>query len=364
MLDYKKVGNLIVKERQKINLTQEKLGEMLYVTRQAVSKWERGKCMPDYDSLLKLSELFSITLNELVAGGRFNYTNKNKINNIMIDALKEKDKKRVVLSIFFGIIVFLLLFLFLCYYFISTYNKLRVFKFSGENENYSITNIIGVFSNENSYIKLNPIFSENNQNFDYLELYYLKDNNKNILCKTSDSNILITEFNGYEEYFHYKNINDLVNNLYIDIYIDNQLQTIKLQSLELYANKSLIFKKNETIVGNSVLSESPLNVPKKIQEDFKIKNENQYMLEKNNTTLIYDANLKIFVVQETNKNNLEKWIYNVGFNTIVYQKYKNNELLEDSELLDNTINCNISKCNNHQKKYDYFIDKYILYYFN
>lgn len=42
MLDYKKVGNLIVKERQKINLTQEKLGEMLYVTRQAVSKWERG----------------------------------------------------------------------------------------------------------------------------------------------------------------------------------------------------------------------------------------------------------------------------------------------------------------------------------
>lgn len=111
MLDYKSVGKLIIAERQKLNLTQEKLGEILFVTRQAVSKWERGICMPDYDSLLKLSELFSITLDELIIGKRRKPT--YKINNIMIDALKEKDKKRVVLSIFYGIILFLLLLLFL-----------------------------------------------------------------------------------------------------------------------------------------------------------------------------------------------------------------------------------------------------------
>lgn len=110
MLDYKSVGKLIIAERQKLNLTQEKLGEILFVTRQAVSKWERGICMPDYDSLLKLSELFSITLDELIIGKRRKPT--YKINNIMIDALKEKNKKRVVLSIFYGIILFLLLFLF------------------------------------------------------------------------------------------------------------------------------------------------------------------------------------------------------------------------------------------------------------
>ncbi len=111
MLDYKSVGKLIIAERQKLNLTQEKLGEILFVTRQAVSKWERGICMPDYDSLLKLSELFSITLDELIIGKRRKPT--YKINNIMIDALKEKNKKRVVLSIFYGIILFLLLLLFL-----------------------------------------------------------------------------------------------------------------------------------------------------------------------------------------------------------------------------------------------------------
>lgn len=364
MLDYRKVGNLISKERQKINLTQEKLGDTLYVTRQAVSKWERGKCMPDYDSLIKLSELFSITLNELIAGERINTTNKNMIDNIMIDALKDKDKKRVILSIIFGIIIFILLFLFLSYYFVSTYNKLRVFKFSGENENYFITNIIGVFSNEQAYIKLNPISSFNNKDFDYIELYYLKNDNKNVLCKTSDSNILISEFNGYEEYFHYKNINDLVNNLYIDIYKNDQLETIKLQSLELYSNNSLIFKKYDKIIEDTESKKLSSNIPERIKEEFQLNNENQYTLEKNNILLLYDSNLNIFFAQEKNKDNVERWIYNVKFNTIVYQKYRDNKIVENSELLDTTMSCNISKCKNHQKKYDYFINKYLVYYFN
>lgn len=108
----------------------------------------------------------------------------------------------------------------------------------------------GYFLTKNP-IKLNSVSLANNLNYDYIELYYLKDNYKNIfLCKTSDSNILLTKFSGYEEYFRYKNINDLVNNLCMDVYSNNQIETIKLQSLELYSNKSLIFKKYETIVGN------------------------------------------------------------------------------------------------------------------
>ena len=70
MLDYKKTGKFICEERQKRNITQEELGDQLYVTRQAVSKWERGKCMPDYDSLLRLGEIFSLSLNEIIAGER------------------------------------------------------------------------------------------------------------------------------------------------------------------------------------------------------------------------------------------------------------------------------------------------------
>lgn len=42
-----KIGKFILSCRKKINLTQEELGEKLGVTNKAISKLERGKCLPD-----------------------------------------------------------------------------------------------------------------------------------------------------------------------------------------------------------------------------------------------------------------------------------------------------------------------------
>lgn len=49
-------------------MTQEQLAEMLGVSRQSVTKWESGKSTPEMDKLLKLCEIFSCTLDELVCG--------------------------------------------------------------------------------------------------------------------------------------------------------------------------------------------------------------------------------------------------------------------------------------------------------
>ena len=43
-----KVGRFITKKRKEQNLTQEQLAERLGVSNKTVSKWETGKCMPDY----------------------------------------------------------------------------------------------------------------------------------------------------------------------------------------------------------------------------------------------------------------------------------------------------------------------------
>ncbi len=72
MIDCKKTGKLICLERKKLNLTQEDLASMLFVSRQAISKWERGICMPDYSSFLYLSKIFNITINEFLEGKRNN----------------------------------------------------------------------------------------------------------------------------------------------------------------------------------------------------------------------------------------------------------------------------------------------------
>ena len=51
-----------------MNLSQEELAEKIYVTRQSISNWENGKNYPDIHSLLLLSSLFDISLDQLVKG--------------------------------------------------------------------------------------------------------------------------------------------------------------------------------------------------------------------------------------------------------------------------------------------------------
>lgn len=58
----------IKKYRTELNLSQEQLAEKIYVTRQTVSNWENGKSYPDIHSLLLLSSLFKVSLDQLIKG--------------------------------------------------------------------------------------------------------------------------------------------------------------------------------------------------------------------------------------------------------------------------------------------------------
>ena len=62
------IGNQIKQHRAALNLSQEELSEQIYVTRQTLSNWENGKTYPDVNSLLRLSNVFGVTLDELVKG--------------------------------------------------------------------------------------------------------------------------------------------------------------------------------------------------------------------------------------------------------------------------------------------------------
>lgn len=63
-----KIGVQIQKLRENENLSQEKLAKQLHITRQAVYKWENDKGYPDIQNLINLSELFEISLDELIKG--------------------------------------------------------------------------------------------------------------------------------------------------------------------------------------------------------------------------------------------------------------------------------------------------------
>ena len=62
------LGERIYTRRTALGMSQDKLAEQLEVSRQSVSKWETDASVPDLDKLVKLSELFHMTLDELVKG--------------------------------------------------------------------------------------------------------------------------------------------------------------------------------------------------------------------------------------------------------------------------------------------------------
>ena len=78
------LGEKIYKLRTERNLSQGDLSEILEVSRQSVSKWENGAATPDLDKIIKLSEIFGITIDELVKNEEVSAPSEQKTPEIII----------------------------------------------------------------------------------------------------------------------------------------------------------------------------------------------------------------------------------------------------------------------------------------
>lgn len=85
-----KISKSIKKFRAKKGLSQNELADILFVSRQTVSSWENGRTQPDIESLEKLSEALSVSVEELI------YGEKPKL----IETEKEEKSKKIIITIF------------------------------------------------------------------------------------------------------------------------------------------------------------------------------------------------------------------------------------------------------------------------
>ena len=67
-MDQIMMGTFLAKKRKEKNMTQAALAERLGVTNKTISKWETGKCMPDYSVIELLCRELEITVAELLDG--------------------------------------------------------------------------------------------------------------------------------------------------------------------------------------------------------------------------------------------------------------------------------------------------------
>lgn len=93
-MNQEKIGRFIAKQRKLKELTQEELAEKLDITKNAVSKWERGLSLPDADKMLDLCNLLDINVNELLNGERINVKDYNKkTEELLIEMSKQEEIK-------------------------------------------------------------------------------------------------------------------------------------------------------------------------------------------------------------------------------------------------------------------------------
>jgi len=64
------IGKIIKENRTAKEMTQEELANEFFVSRPLISKWENGRSYPDLEQLLKLSDFFDLTLDELMRGDK------------------------------------------------------------------------------------------------------------------------------------------------------------------------------------------------------------------------------------------------------------------------------------------------------
>ena len=62
------IGDKLKEARLKKNMTQEEVAEKIFVSRQSISNWENNKTYPDIGNVISLSDLYDVSLDELLKG--------------------------------------------------------------------------------------------------------------------------------------------------------------------------------------------------------------------------------------------------------------------------------------------------------
>lgn len=98
-----RIGDKIKNARIQKGYTQEQVSENLLVSRQTISNWENGKSLPDIISIIKMSELYELSLDEMMKG------DKALLKKVERDVGAVKAEKRLIKFAWISIVIAIIL---------------------------------------------------------------------------------------------------------------------------------------------------------------------------------------------------------------------------------------------------------------
>ena len=182
------IGNKILELRKKHNYSQEKLAELLNVSRQTISKWELGDTSPDITQAKKISKIFNISLDELVD------------NDLKYSILEKADNNNKLTKKILKVLIAILVFVCLIFCTIS----LIVIAFLKSFEYYEVKPVSSFSQIDCSYNGNNYYYKVENDINDTSIIRDLYTNDKNIkhnlkidLTTYNDANKLLDDIKNY-----------------------------------------------------------------------------------------------------------------------------------------------------------------------
>lgn len=154
-MDNVKIGKLIAKLRRKKGLTQQELADKFGIGYRAVSKWERGLCLPDISIINELSKILDISSDELLKG-EVDLDNKSKVNdnsmetkltvknNNLDDNNSANNKRKIIKIISISMFIVLCIFIFVGVK-VYLYNKTYKYELISTSDEYIVDGYIELY---------------------------------------------------------------------------------------------------------------------------------------------------------------------------------------------------------------------------
>ena len=371
------LGKILIDLREKKGYTQKDLADKLNVSDKAVSRWETGSSIPYVETLVRISKLFKINLQDLiVAASSTDESDENLVQDIIKEFTKRDKKKNKIIQFILAVTLMIILILIITIIFTHTYNRFKVYK-------------VGIESNEivaktGMYVETkikDSLYLPNVEIKNYkikltdtviVDLYYLEDGLEKILQTYTNPESI--NFVNYDSYIPINDLSKYKDVLYIRIkIIDNKnkehIYNGKLEfNLDFTNNK--IFYADDIIEANnvSIKDYSKISIiDLLLSKGFKVLDDDTLIKTLENGKSYYIIKSNIFKINYNYDKLNYKYTYNLNSDTlevIIFNKenieienyrydIKNNKIME----------CITGSCKSYDKAVK-FLNENILYIFN
>lgn len=317
-----KRGKFLQELRLEKKLTQKQLSEILHYSDNAVSNWEKGKTLPNNpETLMKLCELYDVSIEELLYGEKKNKNNSKNISDNMENIYK-KNYKKIKKALSLSAILFLIIIIIslLSIYFIFIKGKILSYTIQGDSEHFIIDKSTILFTENIDILNFNKIISKNGEEINYIKLYYKIDDKEYLIFQGPNDNYYIEEPKGYNEY----NLGSLKNNeIFIEIsYNESSQETINLTLSQRYINDDIFIHKKEEIYDDSISKNKRTTnndfIEFLLNEGFTLK-DGEYEKQSEKVRIVFDSQSNIIYLFNQSKSIYEKLELDISRNNIFYE---------------------------------------------